>query len=258
MQLFAPERHRQIIKRLKSEGLVKSLDLADGLQVTLMTIWRDLKHLEEQGLLRRMRGGALAVETLLEPEFKIKEDRSREAKTMIARHVVANYIRSGDILIIDGGTTSAAVVDQILPAKLTILTNSLPIAHKLMRHPSQPTVYLSGGLLRPESGTLVGREALTFFARRRATTLLISATGIDSHAGITDPNPQEIEVKQVMANSAQKIILMADHSKVGVVSLMETLALRRIDKWVTDREVESSFSVSIEVAASAHIPLRKR
>jgi DeoR/GlpR family transcriptional regulator of sugar metabolism len=114
------------------------------------------------------------------------------------------------------------------------LTNSLAIAHAMQHHRARPSVYLSGGLLRPESGTLVGREAVTFFSRRRATKLLLSATGLDAEAGVSDPNPQEIEVKQAMASRAQEVILMADASKLGVVSLMQTLPWRRVDRLVTD------------------------
>ncbi len=103
-----------------------------------------------------------------------------------------------------------------------------------MHHPSRPSVQLAGGLLRPESGTVVGREALAFFGRRRANKLFMSATGVDAEAGVTDPNPQEIEVKQAMLASAQQVYLMADASKFGHVSLMQTMPLRRINALVTD------------------------
>ncbi|MFP4358474.1 MAG: DeoR/GlpR family DNA-binding transcription regulator [Puniceicoccaceae bacterium] len=234
MNLQSSDRHRRILDKLKRDGQVRNAELADEFMVTPMTLWRDLRLLEERGQLRRMRGGAVAKGVEEEPGFFVKTPRAAEAKQAIARRAV-RFLEEGDILILDGGTTVAALTRQTLPARLTVLTNSLPIANELMHHPSRPSVQLAGGLLRPESGTVVGREALAFFGRRRANKLFMSATGVDAEAGITDPNPQEIEVKQAMLASAQQVYLMADASKFGHVSLMQTMPLRRINALVTDR-----------------------
>ena len=199
-----------------------------------MTIWRDLQLLEERGQLKRMRGGAIRLELEGEVAFTDKAVRARFEKERIAAYVAAHLIAPGDVLILDGGSTVAALADQVLPQRLTILTHSLMIASAFQNHSARPAVYLSGGLLRPESGTLVGREAMTFFGRRRGPKLFLSATGLDAEAGVTDPNPQEIEVKQAMMQSADQIILLGDSSKFGVVSLMQTAPWRRIQKIVTD------------------------
>jgi len=236
---LAPQRQRRILEALARQGQVNSRQLAAEFGVALMTIWRDLKLLEDCGQLRRVRGGAVDLAHPAEPAFIDKAVLAPEEKSRIAAHVARHLLREGDILTLDGGTTIAALVAQRLPKQLTILTNSLPIAEALRGHPDRPTVYLSGGLLRPESGTLVGREVLTFFSRRRATRLLMSATGLDAEAGVTDPNPQEIEVKQAMVASAKEVILLADRSKFGLVSLMQTVPWRRIDRLVTTGEKDS-------------------
>jgi DeoR/GlpR family transcriptional regulator of sugar metabolism len=234
MPLFPPERHRRILTFLEAQGTVNSTELEKELKVTAMTVWRDLKLLEERGQLKRMRGGAVRLSGPVEIDFHEKAIHAPAAKQRIAAYVASKLLKAGDSLILDGGTTIASLADQPLPARLTILTNSLPIAEAMQHHRARPSVYLSGGLLRPESGTLVGREAVTFFSRRRAIKFLMSATGLDAEAGVSDPNPQEIEVKQAMASRAQEVILMADASKLGVVSLMQTLPWRRIDRLVTD------------------------
>ncbi|MEM0964547.1 MAG: DeoR/GlpR family DNA-binding transcription regulator [Verrucomicrobiota bacterium] len=233
---YAHERHRRILEFLKMQGEIRCADLEVSLGVTPMTVWRDLKLLEERGQLRRVRGGAMANTVADELDYTAKSDRARAAKQRIASYVAANCIDEGDILILDGGTTIASLRDQALPGGLTILTNSLPVAQALLPHVSRPTVYVSGGLLRPESGTMVGREAATFFSRRRAAKFLLTATAVDVGAGVTDPNPQEIEVKQAMASRAEKIILLSDTSKFGEVSHMQTLPWRRIDHLITNRE----------------------
>jgi len=234
MNVEATERHRRILDRLGRSGQIRSRDLVAEFGVTPMTVWRDLKLLAERGQLRCCRGGAVAREVETEPAFSRKTRRAAEAKERIAACAV-RFLEEGDILICDGGTPVAALARQRLPTRLTVLTNSLPIAAELIRHPDRPSVQMAGGLLRPESGTVVGREALTFFGRRRANKLFLSATGIDLEAGATDPNPQEIEVKQTMIASAQQIYLLIDASKFGVVSLMATLPLRRIDVLISDR-----------------------
>jgi len=234
MPLFSPERHRRILDILEARGTVGSAELEQELGVTAMTVWRDLKLLEERGQLKRMRGGAVSLSGPAEIDFNEKVIHARAAKQRIAAYVARKLLKAGDSLILDGGTTVASLAEQPLPERLTVLTNSLAIAHAMQHHRSRPSVYLSGGLLRPESGTLVGREAVTFFSRRRAAKFLMSATGLDAEVGVSDPNPQEIEVKQAMAARAHEVILMADASKLGVVSLMQTLPLRRVDRLITD------------------------
>ncbi len=223
-----------ILKLLQEEGEVSCAALAQGMGVTAMTVWRDLKLLEEQGQLKRIRGGAVRLNGPAEVDFQQKTVQARAAKQRIASFVAKKLLQAGDILILDGGTTVASLAEQLLPSRLTILTNSLPIAQAMQNHVARPSVYLSGGLLRPESGTLVGREAVTFFSRRRAVKFLMSATGLDSEMGVSDPNPQEIEVKKAMAARAGQVILMADASKLGVVSLMQTVPWQRVDKLVID------------------------
>lgn len=250
MPLFSVERHRRILHLLEMEGMVRSSDLQREFAITAMTVWRDLLLLEERGLLRRMRGGACRVGHPQEAEFSEKSVLHRLAKDRIAARVAATELRAGMVVILDGGTTVAALSNQTLPRRLTVLTNSLPIATALQRHISSPSVYLSGGLLRPESGTLVGRESLSFFGRRRADLFLMSASGVDAEAGITDPNPQEIEIKQAMAARSRKIILLADHSKCAVVSHMQTLPLRRIHTWITDAQIPPDLQKALKPTAT--------
>ncbi|NBD37517.1 MAG: DeoR family transcriptional regulator [Verrucomicrobia bacterium] len=240
MPLFPADRHRRILEYLEADGVVHSRDLERALGVTAMTVWRDLRLLEEQGLLKRMRGGAMSLRGEGEAAFSEKEVRARPHKRRIAAFAVAHLMEPGDILMLDGGTTVAALAEQTLPEKLTILTHSLMVASAMQHNKARPTVYLSGGLLRPESGTLVGREAMSFFGRRHAPKLFMSATGLDAVAGVTDPNPQEIEVKQAMVARAETILLLADASKVGVVSLMQTLPWRRIHRLITTASPDDS------------------
>jgi DeoR/GlpR family transcriptional regulator of sugar metabolism len=146
------------------------------------------------------------------------------------------FIQADANLAIDGGTTVACIADQILPENLTILTNSIFTAERFLRHPTKPTVYGCGGLLREASGTFIGKEALSFFSRRRVDRYFLSATGVDREAGITDLTLEDNEVKRAMAASSTEVILLVDQSKFTVRSHMEVLPWRRIDHLVTDAE----------------------
>jgi DeoR/GlpR family transcriptional regulator of sugar metabolism len=231
----APQRRRRILELLYEEEVLATSGLPLRLGVTPMTVWRDVKALEEQGELRRLRGRIQRIEPRWEePDVQTKYDRSAEAKRRIAAYAVKTFIREGDLLAVDGGTTVAAIARQPLPDNLTVLTNSIYTAADFLRHPSRPMVYACGGLLRERSGTFIGREALSFFSKRRTTWYFLSATGVDAEAGITDLTLEDNEVKQAMAVNSGEVVLLADRSKLGVISQMQVMPWRKIHHLVTD------------------------
>lgn len=229
------ERHRRILQILETELSASVSVLQERLEVNPMTLWRDLKKLEEEGLLKRIRGGAMRVDVAREPRFDTKLKAERGAKGRIAAYAAAKLVRNGDIIALEGGTTVVALAQRLKQRDLTILTNSIPILNEVRIHSPRATVYCSGGLLREESGTLVGKESVTFFSRRKVGTFFMGATGLDPESGLTDPNPQEIEVKQAMARAAGRIVLLLDTGKMGQHSLMEVLPLKKIDIAVCEK-----------------------
>jgi DeoR/GlpR family transcriptional regulator of sugar metabolism len=231
----APHRYQQILQFLKEEDTLPTKELPSRLGVTPMTVWRDLQALEEQGLLRRSRGRIQRLERgVIEPDFQSKHDLASDAKQRIAAYAVKKFVGEGDYLAIDGGTTVAAMARQPLPAGLSIFTNSLHTASLFLVHEARPMVYVCGGLLRERSGTFIGREAMSFFGKRRITRYFLSATGVDAEEGVTDLTLEDNEVKRAMASASNEVVLMADRSKLGVKSHMQVLPWRRIHHFVTD------------------------
>jgi DeoR family fructose operon transcriptional repressor len=247
---LAAERHRRILERLERETSVSVAVFAEEHQVTPMTIWRDLKLLMEQGLLKRVRGGALRAEVLSEEAFNSKLEQSSQVKEQLASYAAREFISQGQVLAFEGGTTVAAIAPHLNQPGLTVLTNSYRILQRVQGLACRPGIYGSGGLLREESGTFVGREALAFFNRRKTDVFFMSATGFDAKFGLTDPNPQEIEVKQVMAAKSRKVVLIADSSKAGVVSLMEVVPWRRVDAFVTDQPVGDALEKVLKLSGT--------
>jgi DeoR family transcriptional regulator, fructose operon transcriptional repressor len=232
--MLAIERQRRILRILEEEVSVSIRRLKTEFKVTPMTLWRDLSQREDKGMLKRTRGGAMRIDVEKEPGFEPKMVQAAAAKQRIAQYAAAHFIREGDILTIEGGTTAACLVDFLHFRKLTVLTNSVPLTEKL-RHQGEPfAAHCSGGLLRNASGTLVGNEAIRFFSNKKAHTCFISATGFTPDAGLTDPNPMEIEVKRAMLQISNRVILLLDSSKFGIQSLMEVVPLRRIHFMITE------------------------
>lgn len=211
-------------------------ELQEELGVNAMMLWRDLRDLGELGLLRRVRGGAQCVEVESEPSYREKRRARLLVKQRLARAAVERFVKAGDTVILEGGTTVAEVAGLLAGMEVTVLTNSLPVVQRLAVTGARCTVYLSGGLLRAGSGTFVGREAVNFFSKKRAKVFFMSSTGLEEGRGFTDPNPQEVEVKQAMIRAAEKVVALVDASKIGVSSLMPVVAPGRVGCLITDAE----------------------
>ena len=246
--MLKAQRQRRILELLNERVSVGVATFEKELGVTTMTVWRDLRDLAEQHLLTRTRGGALKREVAAEPSYQEKRTASLAAKRRIATHVARHLIPPRAILSLDGGTTTGELTSLLPDARLTILTNSLPIIHELRQRASRHSIYCSGGLLRDESGTLVGREAVTFFSRRKTDLFLMSATGLSGDSGLTDPNPLEIEVKQAMVFSAKRVVLMLDSTKFGHESLMEVVPLAKIGILVTNKHPPAKLAAALKAA----------
>ncbi|MBL9215181.1 MAG: DeoR/GlpR transcriptional regulator [Opitutaceae bacterium] len=231
----ASSRHQRILTRLRDRGRVAGRELVRLLAVTPMTVWRDLRLLEEQGLLRRVRGGAeMSSRAAGEPDFEVKAAAANSAKERIAACAARTFIRVGDVVAMEGGTTVATLVGHLPAERVSILTNSLPVALRLRTlRPALP-VRIASGWVSPISGNVTGPEALKSIRSQAATLCFLSATAFDAERGPTDPNPLEIEVKRALAAISDRVILLLDSSKFGRRAAAITLHPRRLHAVVTD------------------------
>jgi DeoR/GlpR family transcriptional regulator of sugar metabolism len=234
---IAPEQRRRLISQIiQAEGAVNTELLATRFDVSYMTIWRDISILEEQGSVARMRGGAMRPENdeSPEPAYRSKQLIRSQEKEAIARYAAARFVTDNDIVILEAGTTVAAMIKHLDQANLTVVTNGVQTIVEASSRLPRLTVMSCGGILREPAHSFVGPQAERFFADLHARTLFLGATGLSLPEGITDPNPLEIQVKRAMAASAEQIILLMDSSKLGARSLLPVLPLERITALVTD------------------------
>jgi DeoR/GlpR family transcriptional regulator of sugar metabolism len=234
--MLARQRQERILAEVRRNGGAKVSDLVDLLQVSDMTVRRDIDVLARRDLVLRVHGGATAIggHSTEEPGFAAKSLLAQAEKVAIA-HATAKLIGSGDSVALSAGTTTYQVARELsLVENLTVVTNSPPVADLLHELPAAGrTVVLTGGVRTP-SNALVGPVSVRTLGGLHVDTLILGVHGIEERAGVTTPNLMEAETNRALVSSARRCVVVADHSKWNVVGLAGIAGLDRIDVLVTD------------------------
>lgn len=258
-RLLVDLRRNKIVEAVEERGTVATEELVNQLGVSLMTIWRDLTMLDEEGRVRKIRGGAMRLPKGRdgEPLFVNKQVLNREQKEAIARYAATTLVEDNDIIFLEAGTTAAAMVKYLCQRNLTVIGNGLETMNELAKRLTNVNVYCCGGMLRDVAQTFVGPQAEEFFQRVNARTCFLGATGFANPEGFTDPHPLEIQVKRAMAQSASRVVMLLDSSKLGIKSLARILPTEEIDIVVTDgaasptwREQFVALGIDIRIAGA--------
>lgn len=230
-----PAERRQLITDLVSQyGAMSVAHLAERTGASAVTIRRDLDELADRGLLARRHGGAIApgFETL-EASYAEKSHVAADAKAAIAVSAAA-LVQPGDSVILGAGSTTEALARELWSiSDLTVVTNSLLVAHVLASAP-QVSVRLTGGDLRGATFALVGPATVASLAGIRARTVFLSGNGVSAARGLSTPDAAAASVDQALVAAAQRIVVLADHTKIGVDALIQTVSPDRIDVLITD------------------------
>ncbi len=230
--MLAVTRHQSILEQIHSQGSVQVADLSERLGVTAKTIREDLEKLEEQGLLRRIHGGAVApkvdAEPLLPPQVpNLKNATEKEA---IARHAL-NYIRPNDVIALDAGSTTLEIARLLPRMPLTVLTNDLLIIRELLPRDDIRLVVPGGYRHR---NVLVGNDALEWVTRLNVQKVFLSATGVHEAFGLSVFTGELLELKKAYLSGAKEVYGVADHSKFDRAALFTFAALDDLDVLITD------------------------
>ena len=231
--IFEEERLQQIASYVQKNFRASVQELCHEFQVSESTIRRDLHELETRNLLKRAHGGAVFVDLVkFEPTYYEKEDRYQKEKQNIAK-MAAELIHEGDTLIIDSGTTTYYMADELMKFhNLTVVTNSILLTQKLSGQ-NGVEVISTGGLLRKNTMALVGPVAEDVLGKFHADKVFLGTNGIDGKYGLTTPDIVEASVKNKMISVADQVILLADHSKIGMVSFTKFGNLQDVDICIT-------------------------
>jgi DeoR family transcriptional regulator, fructose operon transcriptional repressor len=246
--LFAEERHQQIMQRARENGRVDVGSLAAELDVTPETVRRDLSALERAGLVRRVHGGAIAIERLgFEPAVAARESLLTAEKARIGKAALDELPDSGAILL-DAGTTTRQLAD-IVPSdvELTVVVNSPLLATVLARR-SNVTVMMLGGRVRGRTMAAVGDWATAALMTIHVDVAFMATNGISVERGLTTPDPTEAATKAAMIAAARRTVLLADHTKIGNDYFARFGDLDAIDTFITDTGAEAELVDEISEA----------
>ncbi|WP_193318038.1 MULTISPECIES: DeoR/GlpR family DNA-binding transcription regulator [Streptomyces] len=251
--LLAGQRRALILDEVRRRGGIRVSELTRMLQVSDMTVRRDLDVLARQGALEKVHGGAVPVpeRRTHEPGFEAKSALELSAKSAIAR-AAASLASPGSAVALSGGTTTFAVAHELLEVpELTVVTNSVRVAdvfHHARQagesghsHDSADTarVVLTGGVRTP-SDSLVGPVADAAIASLHFDVLFLGVHGISVEAGLSTPNLAEAETNRHFIRSARRVVVVADHTKWGTTGLSSFASLDEVDTWVTDSGLPDS------------------
>lgn len=234
--MLAQQRQALILERVRAAGAVRVTELAAEFGVSDMTIRRDLDSLAERGLLAKVHGGATTAvpSSTHEPGFEAKSVRQRGEKAAIAAEA-ARLVMPGTAVALSAGTTTAELARRLTGVpELTVVTNSIPVAEILHRsgRPDQ-TVVLTGGVRTP-SDALVGPVAVGAIRSLHLDMVFLGVHGMTERAGFTTPNLMEAETNRALVAAAERLVVLADHTKWGTVGISSMAQLSDAHTVITD------------------------
>jgi DeoR/GlpR family transcriptional regulator of sugar metabolism len=234
--MLARQRQTAILERVRTSGGVRVTELASEFGVSDMTIRRDLESLAERGLLAKVHGGATVggAGSTDEPGFEAKSVRQRAEKAAIGSRA-AHLVTPGMAIALSAGTTTVELARRLLPVPaLTVVTNSIPVA-EVFHHGGRTdqTVVLTGGVRTP-SDALVGPVAVAAIRSLHLDLVFLGVHGMSERAGFTTPNLTEAETNRALVAAAERLVVLADHSKWGVVGISSMAGLAEAHTVVSD------------------------
>jgi DeoR family fructose operon transcriptional repressor len=230
ISLFREERQIQILELLKTDQRVEVGRLARVFDVSEDTIRRDLKDLQNQGLIVKTHGGALN-HVAAPKSFEKRLEHASQSKTSIGE-AAAGLVEEGECLLIDSGTTALSVARSLRVKKAKVLTNSLEVANVISQYADIDLIVL-GGWWDPLH-QLVGPATVEQLSKYRVDKVFLGMPGLDVKYGITVPSEEEAAVKRAMIQIGQQVIGLADHTKLGAVAFSYVAPASVIDILVTD------------------------
>ncbi len=244
------ERHRLIVSAVQEKPVVTVQELVDLTESSEATIRRDIAALHVQKRLRRVRGGAEALSPpqfigLAGRPFSVNETLHSAQKRAIARAAVA-LCSEGESIIINGGTTTFQMVHFLASRRMTVFTNSFPIAEHLLKH-SKNTVMLSGGTIYREQNIILSPfendVSRNFYARR----MFMGAQGV-SPIGVMESDPLVIQAEQKLIDQAEELVLLVDSSKFARRSSLILCPLERVSTVITDNQAPEEAIAMLQAA----------
>ena len=239
-------RHAQLIGLLKERGYRSVAEMSQLLNVSSMTIRRDLHILHEKQIVDLTYGGARWIAPKRnEPDFDIRTHEHLVEKQAIGKQAVELFIKEGDVIGIDSGSTALEIVRNLPDIPLTVVTHSMAAANAVAQNKLYSLIVL-GGVLQHGANCFCGPQAIGALQTLYINKLFLSASGLLLPHGLSCDNLLDAEVKQALLNSSRQIILCMDSSKIGRAYLARFAPLDVIDTLITDNGISDESREAIE------------
>jgi DeoR/GlpR family transcriptional regulator of sugar metabolism len=241
------ERQQKIYELLRKHKNLSIDKLSSILEISKMTVRRDLDRLIKKGIVQRVHGRVIISRTNeYEPPHMIRSLEMMQEKQMIGR-LAASLIKDNAVIIIDVGSTLLELVKNIPENNnITVITNWIPVAVELSKKRGLFNLVLVGGKVFTDELSIIGGYPEEMLKDFNADIAFLGVGGISDKFGITDFNMDEVQVKKQMIKSSREVIVLADHSKFGRVAPMKIADIKLIDKIITDDGLKEKDKINVE------------
>ncbi len=230
--MLVEERRQRVLDLVSKRGFIALTDLARAVQASESTLRRDLDYWHQQGALRRTHGGAIYVgDGQGLPALEERSATQPEEKKAIARAAVAR-IHDGDAVLLDGGTTTLETARLLVGRPMQIVTNSLPIA-VLFANSHETDLVMLGGYVYPKTGVALGPLTVRMLDEVHVHQAVLSVGGVTAR-GLFNSNLLLVETERQMLRSADEVVIVADHTKIGRPALAFLCDFAAVDTFITD------------------------
>ncbi|WP_078897614.1 DeoR/GlpR family DNA-binding transcription regulator [Streptomyces rimosus] len=249
--MFAAERRQLILEMVRANGAVSLRELARVVQTSEVTVRRDVRALEAEGLLDRRHGGAVLPGGFArESGFPQKSHLATAEKTAIA-DLAAGFVEEGEAIVVGAGTTTQELARRLARVPgLTVVTNSLLVAQALA-HANRVEVVMTGGTLRGSNYALVGSGAEQSLQGLRVSRAFLSGSGLTAERGLSTSNMLSASVDRALVQAAAEVVVLADHTKLGTDTMFQTVPTDVITRLVTDEPPGHDDRAATELQALA-------
>jgi len=248
--LLTSQRKQLILSRLTRDGQFVAKTFSEELGISEDTVRRDLRELAAEGLLQRVHGGALPASAAV-GDMRVRAQLAPDDKRLLGRAGAA-LVQAGQVVFLDGGTTSLQVVQHLpLDLSATVVTHSPTVAVALAEHLNIEVLLLGGRLFR-HSMVNVGASVIEAISRVRADLYLMGVTGVHAEAGLTTGDFEEAAVKRALHERAAETVVLATLDKLGAASAftvapLNTLATLVVPATIPDRVSDSLQSTGVKL-----------
>lgn len=236
--MFAQNRQNKIIEKLNKNGAVTTKDLIKEFNVSVETIRRDLLYLEQQGMLKRVHGGAVENRNMKQfASLSVRNEESSEEKKNLSESAV-RFIKEKDIICIDIGSTANCFAHALKEnfSDLTVVTNSLDVFNILSNHADFKVILCAGHFLREENG-FFGGLTLDALSKIHVQKAFIFPSAVSIEFGICDYQEEFYQVQKAMIKCADEVFVLADSSKFEKSALLKLDDMRSEYFYVTDNKL---------------------